>query len=79
MSKFNIVVYLIKDLLKMVSKRFVKHRYTLGVLKSAKPKLRNAIIENGGNDLVYCICECIQNVLNYNIKLTDDEKTKMKK
>ena len=53
--------------------------HTLQVLKNARSKLRNAIISNCNNDLLYIISECVLNVLNGNIRLTDCAKRKLKK
>jgi len=50
----------------------------LKLLKKAKtPSQRNAIIEVAGNDLVYAICECIQNVLEGNVRLTSKRKAEL--
>jgi hypothetical protein len=51
----------------------------LHVLKSACPKLRTGIISNYDKGLLNDIIECILNVLNGNIKLSDCNKRKLKK
>jgi len=63
----------------MAPARLKKHSSLLRVLRDANPKLRKSIIENCPNDLIYCLCECIENVLNYNVKLPEKEKKKLKK
>ena len=35
---------------------------------------RNRIIDEGGMELVYCICDCVHNVLQGNIPVNDKEK-----
>jgi hypothetical protein len=39
------------------------------VLKSAKPKLRKAILQEADKELILAIVECVLNVLNDNCKL----------
>ena len=39
----------------------------------------NRIIDEGGMELVYCICDCVFNVLQGNIPLKDDEKDRLKR
>jgi hypothetical protein len=53
--------------------------HALHVLKTARPKLRKAIISNINRDLVHSISECTFNVLNGNIRLRDSIKCKLKK
>ena len=52
--------------------------HTLQVLKNARPKLRNAIISNCNKDILHSINECVLNVLNGNIRLSDCAKRKFK-
>ena len=49
----------------------------LDKVKNSRHK-RNAIIDEGGKDLVCCICDCIKNVLRGNIPVSDEEKQKLK-
>ena len=37
---------------------------------------RNHIIDVAGKELVHCICDCVLNVLNGNIPVSEEEKTK---
>jgi len=60
-------------------KRIKSNYHTLQVLKTAQPKLRKAIISNSNRELVHCISECILNILNGNLKLTDCSKRKLRK
>ena len=57
------------------------HAYELVALDKVernKEKL-NRIIDDGGMDLVRCICDCVLNVLRGNISVKDEEKQRLKK
>lgn len=56
-----------------------KHLPALKLVQSAKPRLRKSILTNCDLDLIRAILECIQNTLLGNIKLTTNEKNKLKK
>jgi hypothetical protein len=60
-------------------KRIKSNFHALQVLKTARPKLRKAIISNSNSDLVRILCECVLNVLHGNIVLTECCKRKLKK
>ena len=60
-------------------KRIRANYHTLHVLKNAKPKLRRAIISEGGKELINSINECVLNVLVGNIPVTTYLKRKLKK
>ena len=60
-------------------KRIKANYHTLQVLKNARPKLRKAVISNCNKDLLNSISECVLNVLNGNIRLSDCAKRKLKK
>ena len=49
------------------------------MFKIARPKLLKAIISNCNKDVLNSISECILNVLNGNIRLSDCAKRKLKK
>jgi len=51
----------------------------LHVSKMAEPKLRKAIISNCKKELVNSKSECILNVLNGNVKLSDSNTRKLRK
>jgi hypothetical protein len=53
--------------------------HILHVLKTACPKLRKGIISSCDKRLLHDISECIVNVLNGNIKLSDSTKRNLKK
>ena len=50
----------------------------LDKVKKNKEKL-NRIIDDGGLDLVRCICDCVLNVLRGIIPVKDEEKQRLKK
>ncbi len=60
-------------------RRIKANYYALQVLKNASPKLRKAIFSNCNKDLLHSICECVLNVLNGNIRVSDCAKRKLKK
>ena len=39
----------------------------------------NRIIDEGGMDLVHCICDFVHNILQGNIPVTDEEKDRLKR
>ena len=39
----------------------------------------NRIIDEGGMELVHCICDCVYNVLQANIPVTEEEKEGLKR
>ena len=39
----------------------------------------NRIIDEGGMELVHCICDCVHNILQGNIPITEEEKERFKK
>jgi hypothetical protein len=51
----------------------------LHVLKTAKPKLRGAILKEADKELILAIVECALNVLNGNCKLRECIKHKLRK
>ena len=54
--------------------RFKKHVSTLKLLHKAKPSLRKAIISNGNDELIRCICECALNVLQGHVPISQQHK-----
>ncbi len=53
-----------------MSKRIKKHIKLLKVLKKAKPDERKIVLQTAENGLLFCLCECIKNVLNGNVDLS---------
>lgn len=60
-------------------RRIKANYHALHVLKNARPKLRKAIVSNCNKDLLNSICECVLNVLNGNIRISDCTKRKLRK
>ena len=46
----------------------------LRVLSHCKPKIRNAILKNCENNLIYIICDCVYNVVKGNVPGLTQEK-----
>ena len=46
----------------------------LRVLSHCQPKIRNAILKNCENDLIYIICDCVYNVVKRNVPGLTQEK-----
>lgn len=62
-----------------MSKRIKKHLELLKILKKAKPAQRKALLESADNSLIFCICECIDNIIRGNVKLTAAKKRELAK
>ena len=60
-------------------RRMKANYYALHVLKKARSNLRKAIVSNCNKDLLNSICECVVNVLNDNIRISDCTKRKLRK
>lgn len=61
-------------------KNLKEQRYILSHLKNLKSsKERNAILKVCSNDAIKCIAECVLNILNGNIPITNNEKKKLLK
>ena len=39
----------------------------------------NRIIDEGGMELVHCICDCVYNILQGHIPMTEEEKQRLKR
>jgi len=60
--------------------KLIKSNYpALKLLRSAQTKLRKAIILNGNRELLNSIRECVLNVVNGNLKVSDCAKRKLRK
>ena len=46
-----------------------KNALLLRLLVNAKPKMCKAIIQAADHELITCLCECAQNILNGNVPL----------
>jgi len=56
-----------------------KHRAVLQVLQSAKPPLRKAIISAADKEVIYALCEIVENLLLGNIPLSESQKNQLKR
>jgi len=52
---------------------------TLHLLHKAKPSLQKAIIANGNEQLIRCICDCALNVLKGNDPISQQDKKRLEK
>ena len=59
-------------------RRIKANYYALHVLKNARRKLRKEIVSNCNKDLLNSICECVLNVLNGNLRISDSTKRKLR-
>lgn len=59
---------------KMKNKRVLKNIEILNLLANCKKCMRTNIIKSGSKDLIASICECIDNVLSNNAKLTPQDR-----
>ena len=50
---------------------------TLQLLHKAKPSLQKAIIANGNDQLIRCICDCALNVLKGNAPISQQDKRRL--
>jgi hypothetical protein len=60
-------------------KRVQKNIEILKVLCKCNNKMLKAIIHTSDKELISCICECILNCVNGNVKLNQDDLKKLKK
>ena len=61
-------------------KRLQKQYQALRQLKETKnKKLRNAILQEGGKELIDCLCECVLNVIKGHVPLTKAQFKKLKR
>jgi len=62
-----------------LSCRLRKTRPLLKLLVKSTPKRRKTILQAGGRDIIYSLCECCKNVLNGNVNLTPAQKKRLAK
>ncbi len=62
-----------------MSKRLAKNIDYLRVLCKSNKRQRDGILKGADKELVYTICECIDNCLNGNVKLTGNQVAKLKR
>ena len=57
---------------------FSRELNDINYIKHDKQKC-NRIIDEGGMELVHCICDCVHNILQGNIPMEHEEKERLKK
>ena len=60
-----------------MSLRLKNNLHYLKALCKCKPAARKAILEHADGELINCICECIDNILKGNIKISKIHKKKL--
>ena len=60
-----------------MSKRLQENLELLKLLKKAKAQDRKVILQNANKSLILCLCECIKNILEGNVKLKPAEKKRL--
>ena len=60
-----------------MSARLRRNLDFLRILSKASPAQRKAILESASKDLIYCICEIIDNILHGTVKLSKQRQTKL--
>ena len=63
----------------MAPQKIREHLPLLKFLQKGKPKIRKAIIEESGPDIIKVLCECAQNTINGNVKLSQAHFKKLKR
>lgn len=56
-----------------------KHLPLLKFIASSKPKIRKAIIDEGGPNVIRLLCECSHNLINGNCNLSSAQFKKVKR
>ena len=59
-------------------KRVIDHNEILKLLSHCNKNTRSIIIQKGNKEFIYSICECILNVLNGNVILTEQQIKELK-
>lgn len=62
-----------------MSCRMRKTKPLLSLLTKASPRRRKAILQAGGRDVVYSLCECCKNVVDGNIPMTHAQRVHLAK
>ncbi len=76
-GKFWFVIISVGNLI--MSKWIKKHIKLLKFLKKAKPDERKVLLQTAENSLIFCLCECIKNVLNGNVNLSKAKHCELSK
>ena len=62
-----------------MSNRLKTHAPYLHVLAKGNAKQREGILRGADKELIYCLCECALNVLQGNVQISSEDKSKLKK
>ena len=63
-----------------MSGRMKNHALCLQLLiETRNAKLRKAILEHADPDFIRALCECAKNILQGNVKMASDEKSRLRK
>lgn len=62
-----------------MSKCVIKHIHTLDALARAKPSERRDLLKRANFELIKSIVECVENVLNGNVKLDKNHLKRLKR
>ena len=63
-----------------MTKRLKRNIELLKILKKCKNRRqRQVILELANNDLVHCVCDCINNILKGNLQLSKKKREELKK
>lgn len=60
-----------------MSARLKRNLDFLRILSKAKPQQRKLILQSATKDLIYCICEIIDNILHGTVKLSKQRQKKL--
>ena len=60
-----------------MSLRLKNNLHYLKALCNCKPSARKAILKQADGELINCICECVDNILKGNIKISKAQKKKL--
>lgn len=59
--------------------RLKKNYQSLCALAGPDPKVRKAVLNSADKELVYCLADCIYNILKFNVPLTREQNRKLYK
>jgi hypothetical protein len=59
--------------------RLRKHMWALHFLAKCKPRQRQLFLDTANKDVIECICECIHNIAQGNVRIEKERKRKLAK
>jgi hypothetical protein len=63
----------------MTKERLKRNIDYMKILARAKKRQRDALLTTADKDLILCLCDCANNILNGNVRLNPDQYQKLKK